>query len=82
MRLKTSGPEQLREWGKQIEALLGQKGAVPIGETSVLSRSLHTIEPARPGIINVLLGSDAGIVFYQRSRPGEILHLDIFHSLG
>jgi magnesium chelatase subunit D len=82
MRLKASGPEQLQEWGKLIKALLEKRGAVPIGETSVLSRSLHTIEPKRPGIINVLLGADAGQVFYQRSRPGEILHLDIFHSLG
>ena len=82
MRLKARGPEELQEWGRQIAAFLEQRGAVPIGETSVLSRSLHTIEPARPGIINVLLGADAGQVFYQRSRPGEILHLDIFHSLG
>ena len=71
MRLKASGPEQLQEWGKLIKALLEKRGAVPIGETSVLSRSLHTIEPKRPGIINVLLGADAGQVFYQRSRPGK-----------
>ncbi len=73
---------QLQIWGWQLKELLEKKGAVQIGETSVLSRSLHAMEPTRPGQVNVLLQADAGQVFYQRSRPGEILHLDIFHSLG
>lgn len=73
---------QLRNWGRQMKGLLEEKGAVQIGETSVLSRSLHAMESTRPGYVNVLLSADAGQVFYQRSQPGEILHLDIFHSLG
>ncbi|NLJ33177.1 MAG: VWA domain-containing protein [Firmicutes bacterium] len=74
--------EQMANWGREMRRILAAKGAVQIGETSVLSRSLHALEATRPGHVNVLLHADAGRVFYQRSQPGEILHLDIFHSLG
>jgi magnesium chelatase subunit D len=79
---RTVDEEQLLAWGQQAGCILQKHGALRIGESSVASFHVHTIEPTKPGFVNILLGSDAGEVFYQRSMPGEIIHLDIFHSLG
>lgn len=73
---------QLAIWGQEIGSLLKKQGAVRIGETTVASYFVHTIEASRPGVVNIIQGSDAGEVFYQRRIAKEIIHLDIFHSLG
>lgn len=68
------------------EALLrtlirGDKGA-RIGQSTVVSRKMHTLEPARPEAVTVLTNVDAGQAFYQRKSPGEVFHLDVFHACG
>lgn len=57
------------------------KGA-RIGQSTVASRKVHTMRPDHPEMVTVLSGSDAGRVFYQRRREGEVCHLDIFHECG
>jgi magnesium chelatase subunit D len=55
---------------------------VRIGESSVGSLRVHVLTPSDPDTVAVLLDCDAGQVFYGRRRPGEIVHLDIFHAPG
>lgn len=52
-----------------------------LGETTVCSRKIHTIDPLRPEVVTVVQNSDAGQVFYHRRQMGEILHIDIFHDV-
>ncbi|NPV52821.1 MAG: VWA domain-containing protein [Firmicutes bacterium] len=53
-----------------------------IGETTVMSRRLHTIRPSAPGEVRVNVAQDAGQVFYGRRRKNEVLHIDVFHEIG
>ncbi|PZN09003.1 MAG: VWA domain-containing protein [Bacillota bacterium] len=63
-----------------LEAVPG--GAAGIGEAAVASTRVHLLLAGRPGLVQVVVDSDAGQVFYGRSRPGEVLHIDIFHAEG
>lgn len=65
----------------ELRRLLQLGNGCRIGETAVCSRKIHTIEPDRPQIVTIVQNSDAGQVFYRRRRPGEIVHIDIFHSV-
>lgn len=70
------------DWvAKLARALAGGQG-VRLGEAAVVSRRVHTVDPARPGIISVLSHLDAGVAFYGRSRENEIIHVDLFHQVG
>ncbi len=55
---------------------------VRLGESAVVSRSVHLVTPSRPDGVTVLVDRDAGCVFYRRTVPGQVLHLDIFHAPG
>lgn len=57
------------------------RGAL-IGDTTCASRSLHTLDPARPAVVRVVSHADAGMLFYGRHARGEIAHLDVFHQVG
>jgi len=59
-----------------------QKGGVRVGETAVVSYSVHTIDPSCPSEVRVLKYADAGRVFYQRQQAGEVIHADVFHDVG
>ncbi|HHV57582.1 MAG TPA: VWA domain-containing protein [Firmicutes bacterium] len=59
-----------------------QGPAVRLGESTVISRSVHVIEVERPQEVKVVLAADAGQVFYGRGRPGTVYHVDTFHALG
>jgi magnesium chelatase subunit D len=59
----------------------GDKGA-RIGQSTVASQKLHTLNPARPEEVKIMQDVDAGRIFYQRTTPGEVYHLDIFHQCG
>lgn len=62
-------------------ALENEKG-VRIGQTSVVSKKVHTLESKRPEIINIISNSDAGKVFYNRANKDEIIHIDLFHEVA
>lgn len=53
-----------------------------VGEAAVCSRKVHMVDPYHPEIVTVVSNADAGQVFYKRRRPGEIIHMDIFHEVG
>lgn len=51
-----------------------------VGESSVVSHCVHVLTPADPDAVTILTDRDAGAIFYGRTVPGEIVHLDIFHA--
>jgi magnesium chelatase subunit D len=55
---------------------------VRIGETALVSRRVHIIDPRCPEQAQVQCHLDAGRVFYQRSSPDDIVHIDVFHELA
>jgi len=67
---------------KQLLTLLSKEQGCRVGETAVVSRKVHTIDPCQPESVCVIQNADAGKVFYRRTKLNEVVHLDIFHSLG
>lgn len=67
-----------RELLKHLKANVGCR----VGESAVCSRKVHTVDPYQPEIVTVVTNADAGQVFYRRQQPQEIIHVDIFHSVG
>lgn len=88
MKALVAGLERLTErLGRQADltARLLQalpRGAASIGEAALASTCVHLLVVGRPGVVQVLRDADAGQVFYGRSRPGQILHIDVFHADG
>lgn len=62
--------------------VLGRGLGVRLGETAVVSRRLHTLVPGLPGEVQIVSAADAGLVFYGRPKPDQVVHLDIFHDVG
>ena len=67
---------------RQLLALLNKEQGCRVGETAVVSRKVHTIDPGQPESVFVIQNADAGQVFYRRTKLNEVVHVDIFHSLG
>ncbi|MDI3269820.1 MAG: VWA domain-containing protein [Bacillota bacterium] len=70
---------------RQLEAMkraLAQPFGGRLGETTVVSTSLHGVDGRRPGEVAIFLAHDAGQVFYGRRRRGEVVHMDVFHEVG
>ncbi len=65
-----------------LEGMLNWHRGARIGQSTVASRKMHTIEPPTPESVTVLTNVDAGQAFYNRQKEGEIVHLDIFHQCG
>nr|WP_238528304.1 VWA domain-containing protein [Acetonema longum] len=74
--------EQLAWPAKQMKAWFKEEKAVRIGQSSVVSHKLHTMDPAHPEEIKVMQALDAGQVFYRRQDCNAIFHMDIFHQCG
>ncbi len=66
--------------GEIVKALKNQEG-LRIGEASVVSTRVHTVDPSYPDQVRVV-PDDAGRVFYQRKNYGEIVHVDCFHEIA
>ncbi len=66
----------------RLSGLMADEGLARIGETSLLSRCVHLLEPGLPGWVVALEDNDAGQVFYGRREKGEVFHLDVFHQEG
>ncbi len=62
--------------------LLEKPVAVRVGETTVVSTKVHMQDVSQPHEISAIINADAGEVFYQRSKPNEVVHVDVFHSEG
>lgn len=59
-----------------------KNSGVRIGECAVVSRNMHTFNPATPQKVNILQDADAGQSFYQRNEKGSVCHIDVFHQCG
>lgn len=66
----------------RLKRLLEEKGAARVGETAAVSLKVHVQDPSQPDQVTVIANQDAGKVFYTREHPGEVLHIDVFHSPG
>jgi len=66
----------------RLKRLLDEKGAARVGETAVVSLKVHVQDVSVPDEVTAVVSGDAGRVFYNRERPGEVLHVDVFHSPG
>ncbi len=66
----------------KIGTALTRGGGVRLGETAVVSRRLHTLIPGLPGEVQIVAAADAGLVFYGRPKPDQVVHADIFHDAG
>jgi magnesium chelatase subunit D len=67
---------------EKIRINLNKNRGLRIGETTVASKNVHTVDVNTPEIIMICTDADAGQVFYARDNPGEIIHMDVFHELG
>ncbi len=48
----------------------------------MVSTKVHMQDVAIPQEVVALCNSDAGQVFYNREKAGEVIHIDVFHSPG
>lgn len=67
---------------KQLALVLSRNQGCRLGETSVVSHKVHTIDPTQPETVHIVGNADAGRIFYKRKKLNEIVHVDIFHSLN
>ncbi len=66
----------------RLRHCLEQGMAARIGDTAVVSRWVHVVDPTCPEEVVAVQGADAGRVFYQRRLTGGIIHVDLFHEVG
>lgn len=67
-------------WSARLKGLIDAGKGARLGETSVVSTKVHMLCPGMEGTVRILGQSDAGQVFYNRTRPSEVIHVDVFHS--
>ncbi|MGI6130265.1 MAG: vWA domain-containing protein [Bacillota bacterium] len=75
-------PDELAAFAAEVNDRLDRGLGVRVGETALISRRVHVIDPTHPDEAQVKCAADAGQVFYRRSLADEIVHIDIFHSLA
>nr|MBP7892770.1 VWA domain-containing protein [Bacillota bacterium] len=75
-------PVELEAFAAEVNGRLDRGLGVRVGETALVSRRVHVIDPTRPHEAQVKCLADAGQVFYHRSLVDEVVHIDIFHSLA
>ena len=66
----------------KIGPVLSRGFGVRLGETAAVSRRLHTLTPGLPGEVQIVAAADAGLVFYGRPKPDQVVHADVFHDAG
>ncbi|WP_331445775.1 hypothetical protein [Natranaerobius thermophilus] len=71
----------LTEVKEKTEYVLTKQQGLILGDATAISTRVHAVSPKKPGAI-VAQAQDAGQVFYTRSNPNEIIHIDCFHQVG
>ena len=66
----------------RLKRLVFSQGCARVGEAAVVSTCVHTFDPKKPDSVGVMLGVDAGRVFYRRNTAGEVVHIDVFHEVA
>lgn len=74
-------PVSSEQLDKIVQALNKNNG-IGIGQCGVLSKKMHVYLPNSPQKIQIIKNVDAGKLFYGKTRPGQIFHLDVFHQCG
>lgn len=69
-------------WEEKLAGALRRGEGVRFGETAVVSRRVHLMDPREPREVVVLRHADAGQIFYGRQQREQVLHLDLFHQEG
>lgn len=78
--LKKLTSEQLKHLVSQITANLDLKQGFRLGESTVASHYLHSINQLRPAEVQVFINRDAGQALVNREKSGEVIHIDVFHE--
>lgn len=71
-------PEAIRALAQALRA----GGGGRLGESAVVSTCVHLVDASSPGEVTIVRNRDAGRVFYDRARPREVVHADVFHAVG
>lgn len=69
-------------WDVKVRQALQRCRGVRLGEAAVVSRQVHLSDVRTPELVTICTSADAGQTFYGRPRPGEMVHLDIFHAVA
>lgn len=69
-------------WHEKLRRTLARGRGARLGEATVVSRQLHMHDSHTPQITTILSYLDAGQVMYWREKPGEVIHLDIWHQVA
>jgi magnesium chelatase subunit D len=64
----------------QIYDNLSQNRGFRLGESTVASLYVHRPSKLQPGVIQVLVTHDAGQEQLHEKKPGQAIHLDIYHA--
>lgn len=73
-------PKQLEELITQISVSLSQKQGFRIGESTVVSHYIHSINPLHPEEIRILVNRDVGLSLAHQKSPGHVIHVDVYHE--
>ncbi|MDT8901023.1 vWA domain-containing protein [Anaeroselena agilis] len=65
-----------------LQTLFRDNKGARIGQSTVASRKMHTVDAAKPETVTILTNVDAGKAFYNRQNADEVFHLDVFHQCG
>lgn len=74
--------EQLARPASELFSVIRRNMGARIGQSTVLSQKVHTVDPKVPEVVTIIQNADAGKVFYRRILEGQIYHFDIFHECG
>ncbi|MFZ5815109.1 MAG: VWA domain-containing protein [Bacillota bacterium] len=69
-------------WHEKLRRVLARNRGARLGEAAVVSRRLHVSEQSAPQAITILTDVDFGQAAYGRERPGDVIHIDIFHAIA
>ncbi len=79
--MSAGGPD-LHAFAVSLSSLLERGKGARVGETAVVSRRVHVIEVSHPNDVQIRSDADAGGAFYGRRTRDQVVHIDVFHSLG
>ena len=74
--------EQLGRPTSELASNIRRNLGVRLGQSTVLSQKVHTVEPNVPEVVTIIQNADAGKIFYRRMLSGQIYHFDVFHECG
>jgi magnesium chelatase subunit D len=72
--------KQLEELTSQISSSLSQKQGFRIGESTVVSHYVHSINPLHPEEIRILVNRDVGQSLAHQKNAGQVIHVDVYHE--